>query len=156
MEKLYERMTSLLGEPYEGAAFRNFVTEMGMEPSVLSVGSELDVSFPELGVSFRTKSGSFSAIEFHICTPTTLRQFKPYDRELAAGITPNDKSEMVKQKLRMAPTKSRRRPGHSKTEWDFVDLYDLENFRVSFSFDGETGAMYFASVYARTNRNTET
>jgi len=151
MERLYERMTALLGQQYDGDAFQQFITELEMEPVVISVGNELDVAFPELGVAFATKGGTFATIFIHINTPSTPKPFKPFDGELADGIRPGDSSETVKEKLRMTPSASRRSPRDSKVEWDLRESYDLGNLRLSFTFDGVTGLMYFVSVSHHAN-----
>ncbi len=155
MEKLYERLTALLGEQYDSPAFRNFVLELGLEPIVVAIGADLDVTFPELGVSFRTWTGAISAVCMHIDTPSTPKLLKSYDGDFLAGITPRDSSEIVKKKLGMEPSNTRRRPRYSNAEWDLCELYDIGNFRVSFSFDGVTGSMYYAAVYIRTPGKSE-
>lgn len=155
MEKLYERLKALLGEQYDSPAFRNFVSELGMEPIVVAIGANLDVAFPELGVSFITWAGAFRAVHMHIDTPSTPKLVKPYDGDLEAGITRRDRSEIVKKKLGMEPSKTRRSPRYSNIEWDLRELYDIGKFRVSFSFDGVTGSMYFASVSTRTPCKSE-
>lgn len=150
MEGLYKKVIDLLGEPSNGDAFKRFIQEIKQTPvSESSGGDEVSFLFPELGISLETWKGALGAVHIHLITANTKDRggtFDKYKGMLAAGVTPRDNRALVEKKLGIKPSSSRKIPGDSGNPPDLRDSYDLAPFRLSFTFDGSTGQMCFASV----------
>jgi hypothetical protein len=139
MERLYERLTALLGTSFDEAVFQQLLRDVGEIPEVMRISKRhMLYGFPKLGFNLDTHENVFTSLFLHSRSASVKDgYYKEYGGNLPADIAFHDHRSVVEEKLGVAPLRSQRiaRANRAEPE-DLWEYYQLGALKATFMFDG--------------------
>jgi hypothetical protein len=141
MKAIYARLIKLLGQPPDGEIFKQFVAELGDQPTI----DPARYTFHMLGVTLVVTDEQFSAILIEIDSPAVRQGIVcRYEADLPNAIDRDDAPEVIEKKLGISPFSSNRPSVTGLRHEYFQDSYKLPPLVLVFEFT--TGPERLSSV----------
>jgi len=150
MERLYERLTALLGTSFDEAVFQQLLRDVGEIPEVMRISKRhMLYGFPKLGFNLDTQEDVFISLFLHSRSASVKDgYYKEYGGNLPGNIIFGDHRSVVEEKLGVVPLRSQRvvRANREEPE-DLWEYYQLGPLKATFMFDGAANSLGSIGVH---------